>query len=105
MMEKVTHTPGPWTAKPFAVMDAEKTQGIGIYVGDDCLCDLVYAQGWSEKQVQANARLIAAAPELLAALKLLLNRASVLDQSATHDGLQNIDALVAARMAIEKAMG
>jgi hypothetical protein len=46
-----------------------------------------------------------AAPELLAALESLLTRADSLDQSATHDGLQNIAAIVGARAAIAKAKG
>lgn len=62
---KTKHTPGPWEAQEFAVMDAAKTKGIGIYCGDDCITDLVFGQGWSDDQVKANARLIAAAPELL----------------------------------------
>lgn len=54
----------------------------------------------------ANAHLIAAAPELLAALKNLLTRAQQeLKQDSTHDGLTNCDALAAARRAITKATG
>ena len=53
---------------------------------------------------EANARLIAAAPDLLAALLDLLSRAD-LDQSATHDGLENCNALAKCRAAIAKATG
>jgi len=53
---------------------------------------------------EANARLIAAAPDLLEALRDLLSRAD-LDQSATHDGLENCDALARCRAAIAKATG
>jgi hypothetical protein len=54
----------------------------------------------------ANARLMAAAPELLADLRDLLSRAeSELDQTATHDGLANCDALARCRAAIAKATG
>lgn len=54
----------------------------------------------------ANARLMAAAPDLLAALRDLLSRAeSELDQTATHDGLANCDALARCRAAIAKATG
>jgi hypothetical protein len=52
----------------------------------------------------ANARLMAAAPDLLAALLDLLSRAE-LDQSATHDGLENCNALAKCRAAIAKATG
>lgn len=54
----------------------------------------------------ANARLMAAAPELLAALSDLLAIAQEeLDQSATHDGLNNADHLARARAAIARATG
>jgi hypothetical protein len=55
---------------------------------------------------EANARLIAAAPDLLEALRDLLSRAEIeLDQTATHDGLANCDALTRCRAAIAKATG
>lgn len=50
-------------------------------------------------------RLFDAAPELLAALEYLLSRAQHLDQSPTHDGCENCDALARARVAIAKAKG
>lgn len=53
---------------------------------------------------EANARLISAAPDLLEALRDLLSRAD-LDQSATHDGLENCDALARCRAAIAKVTG
>lgn len=55
---------------------------------------------------EANARLIAAAPDLLEALRDLLSRAaSELNQTATHDGLANCDAIARCRAAIAKATG
>jgi hypothetical protein len=57
-------------------------------------------------ETTANARLMAAAPDLLEALRDLLSRAeSELDQTATHDGLANCDALARCRAAIAKATG
>ena len=54
---------------------------------------------------EANARLIAAAPDLLAALRDLLSRAEIeLDQTATHDGLANCDALANCLAAIIRAL-
>ncbi len=55
-------------------------------------------------EATANARLLAAAPDLLDALtNLYLVAQEQLDQSATHDGLTNCDWLAAARAAIAKA--
>lgn len=57
-------------------------------------------------ETTANARLIAAAPDLLEALRDLLSRAQeALDQTATHDGLANCDALARCRAVIAKATG
>jgi len=53
------HTPGPWVAK-----------GNNIWAGDECIGDVWSHDGqWSTRD--ANARLIAAAPEMLEALKLI----------------------------------
>lgn len=55
---------------------------------------------------EANARLMAAAPDLLDALtNLYLVAQEQLDQSATHDGLTNCDWLARCRAAIAKATG
>lgn len=59
------HTPGPWTIKP---VTADKVYPHGV-VGDD-LCRL------AKVVCEGDARLIAAAPELLAALERMV-RASV----------------------------
>jgi hypothetical protein len=53
----------------------------------------------------ANARLISAAPDLLSTLEKLLACASKLDQSATHEGLQNCEAIAQARRVLCKAKG
>jgi hypothetical protein len=66
----------------------------------------IVCHGWKEPEDDANANLIAAAPALLEALRFLVSRASVaMNQSVTHDGLANCDALVKARAAIAKAEG
>ena len=55
------HTPGPWTARE------PNGPGMGWRVGPAWLGEAP----WSE-ETSANARLIAAAPDMLAALELLL---------------------------------
>jgi hypothetical protein len=85
------HTPGPWVAQP----------------GDNFITDareIVIAQmhrHHPDEQVDANARLIAAAPELLAALVELLPHAARVIQGTT-EGQPLLDA---ARAAIAKATG
>jgi hypothetical protein len=78
----MTHTPGPWTlANPRQTMG--KWEQVQIRVGNDAICD-VYPHGTATLKARnnrtvsarvlsaedrANARLIAAAPDLLAVLK------------------------------------
>jgi hypothetical protein len=55
----------------------------------------------------ANARLIVRAvnshADLVAACRFMLSRSGAIDQSATHDGLTNADALARIRTALAKA--
>ena len=96
-MEEMKHTPGPWrigTAPPNGeqaigtirgMMVAVATTGVGM-----------------EKETLANARLIAAAPELLNALQGMLR-----DHKAVHGvgDLEMQPALFQAHAAIDKATG
>lgn len=54
---------------------------------------------------EAIARLIAAAPDLLAALQALTALSHLIPQPANHDGLQFADALAAAHAAVAAATG
>lgn len=84
---KVTHTPGPWRDQPLSRRDP--TPGVNIWItGPD---GQVVATLPDTAAGNANARLIAAAPDLLAALKLYVE----------HFG----DPLKVARPAIAKAEG
>ena len=64
------HTPGPWIAVGYQV-EVERDD-----VPDICSCDPENIDqehlNWDEKTVMANARLIAAAPDLLEALREFL---------------------------------
>lgn len=59
------HTPGPWT-----VTERSDHSEIHGNAGDELVCELPYING----NERSNARLIAAAPELLAALQGLVER-------------------------------
>jgi hypothetical protein len=66
----MTHTPGPWTASEPSELDGKCSvyaNGPIAYLGDN---------GAGIENVQANANLMAAAPELLAALEALLEHES-----------------------------
>ena len=66
-----THTPGPWDYTL-----AEETSSGGVYGNEKCVCDIIpkelqVAYDCEEVEIaNANARLIAAAPELLEQCKL-----------------------------------
>ena len=66
-----THTRGPWHYTL-----ADETSSGGVYGGEKCVCDIIpkelqVAYDCEELKItHANARLIAAAPEMLIALKI-----------------------------------
>lgn len=64
------HTPGPWTArapKPGTVAQGYISDVSQLGIGGLTVADCV--MGWTTEECEANARLIAAAPELLEALR------------------------------------
>ncbi len=89
------HTPGPWFAKRegFSTVYVEARIG-GGWVQEVAACGPTEA---GQEQQEANARLIAAAPELLEALQSVLN--SCLDSQGLADAYKQ------ARAAIAKATG
>lgn len=87
------HTPGPWGLTRWTAPD---DYGWSIKIGD--APHRLDVSAWSESS-EADARLIAAAPELLAALEAV---------EAVLDGRQPIDvpgAVMIARAAVAKARG
>ncbi len=96
------HTPGPWN------IDSMKAGSWFVSTGNDwSVCSRLSTVEHMEQQSYANARLIAAAPELLAALKILC------DDDASYHGNEiriacnshgeAIERLRIARAAIAKA--
>lgn len=100
-----THTPGPWVVARGDSVYARRGDGIPLAPIADCNTSRTVTAA----DRAANAALIAAAPELLAALRALL---PVIDKAWEYDGdvfgmLHNaaVDADAAARAAIAKAEG
>lgn len=102
-MNKPTHTPGPWTLKPNGVISGGKP--IQLPNGE-AVQQVAMATYLDDGDREANARLIAAAPELLEALRnaaTLLNAiAPLMERQGSHDYRHGAN-LVAA--AIAKAEG
>lgn len=102
------HTPGTW-----AVGVYEATDNFRSITQHACICDhdtlaLIAVTGpATDKQSQADARLMAAAPDLLAALEAVLQGFEHGDFRRTHPRQADSDpyhpALVAANAAIRKA--
>lgn len=88
---KTTHTPGPW--------DMMTAGGKQYVVGNKGNHGVAQIHGVDETKIQANARLIAAAPELLAALEDLLAWANL----SYSQNQQTIQVRDQARAAITKA--
>lgn len=90
----MTHTPGPWMLGADGATILAPETALGLHVA--YLCDAHGNQ--LTQRAGANGHLIAAAPELLAALKLLLEETEYF--SPPHD-----PATLAAKAAIAKAEG
>lgn len=98
---KAKHTPGPWTTGPHYTNEA-------IYIQQPCETSnggWLVATVWGEDK-EANARLIAAAPELLAALEAMVKADEAICENRgrkSDQAMQRIAALDAAIAAIAKA--
>ena len=75
-MSENKHTPGPWLISRYAPPMSNKGQAADIYIDDDngggeiTVCKMA-ADVEDREMIEANARLISAAPDLLKALKML----------------------------------
>jgi hypothetical protein len=123
---KPKHTPGPWTYRPHKFDDWGLVRGYDDYpVAQASTCRADDAQKdmhrkYNTDPAEANARLIAAAPELLAALKVAIwsqrdqredvlrdeGRDKALRPNRYNGNLQEIrNAIKASQRAIDKAEG
>jgi hypothetical protein len=75
----MSHTPGPWTSRPFG-------DSFAVLADDKrvCYCYGAFAD-WSKAQADANAHLVAAAPELLDAVGRALFHATLRGWATTED--------------------
>lgn len=89
------HTPGPWRV-------VQDPTNISLQVYGQTLALFECWRRSDEQTELANARLVAAAPDLLASLQLMVDR--FLDTEGSYGAWEN-DALEAARAAIAKATG
>lgn len=106
----MNHTPAPWTLEPPSVIGYADVR-FGIKGSDDGCATCISTVHTTDETAQANARLIAAAPDLLTALKKLLSFDDVRyanDRGRIDEGWQSdelVSALAACDTAIAKAEG
>lgn len=102
-MSGATHTPGPWQTDRNNV-HAGQIATIHHCKGNDWI--EVWSTNWPEDEdtQEANARLIAAAPELLAALEILVSQYDSSSDFTMGGNLTN-EGFLLGRAAIEKAKG
>lgn len=100
----VKHTPGPWARVPDERFRHDNSAGVRDATGSYVAAALDFNRSDRDAEVEANARLIAAAPELLATLKDVIAhlRSITLDPGDDED---DAPALVAAETLVAKAEG
>ena len=95
---KTKHTKAPWL---ITTIQGEDCLMVGGGDGSEVVADI--RTDWPEEEVESNARLIAAAPELLEALEGLANCAGLTWLNGYKDELDA--AMTTARAAIARAKG
>lgn len=96
---QTTHTPGPWAFRPESRNIVSTPENDGHYVTIGGLSESLFI---TAREHAANARLLAAAPELLAALVALVEEADLGEVDLDDDDRAKLDD---ARAAIAKATG
>lgn len=118
-MNEAKHTPGPWAVSKgydgsISVSATRAYRINNISAGTPIICDVYQHPEFNSFSGAANARLIAAAPELLEALKWYENQAKEMGKAAIHSDSKRILELMKeiavdygelARAAIAKATG
>jgi len=96
-MNTTQHTPGPWVYDSFGHTSFAFNDN-----REDYSARIEWAPDMSDEEVDANARLIASAPDLLVALEQAIPH---LEKVAGLSGGDGVLTLAAARAAIAKAKG
>jgi hypothetical protein len=97
----ISHTPGPWSHERVLRSGPHDAPFLCLFAHGEVL-GRAYKPDADGQSAEANARLMAAAPDLLAALKLLTKAANKHPDDCTPNLAK---ALEAARAAIAKARG
>lgn len=93
-MSGVKHTPGPWFGQAGFSDDVEITAESREGMAAICSMDLDFT-GHIGVEQEANARLIAAAPDLLEALIAALDAANALEISSAHFPRATVESAIA----------
>ena len=102
---KTEHTPGPWVLGDSDLYCSSLSVHCGTRQGHTTICRMVSLEyGIGIGEVEANCRLISAAPELLEALHAILENDGG-EGSKCFDAIRLFDAREEARAAIAKATG
>lgn len=100
---KPQHTAGPWKFSPHG--DGYLVTRYDVYVAGHGICGVMQTRAATEQQCEANARLIAAAPEMLAALRAFEYAENYEADETDHyaEAISNANEMM--RAAISKAEG
>lgn len=105
-MNKPKHTPGPWTYGEYFVVPAMATGDDGRFSIAKVFEPVYHPTGAHREEVCANARLIAAAPDMLAALEAIAEAANAGVIMSGDDYTRDARLVMSqARTAIAKAKG
>jgi hypothetical protein len=89
------HTPGPWTADQYGGIEDARGMTVAVCVQGEQWQTADGGIDVEEFPYEANARLMAAAPELLEALKELYNASLVMEQPRFYKALAEAKKVIA----------
>jgi len=87
------HTPAPWVARTYSTETVR--DAVGIYAGSMLLPIVPDIAGRSIEECDANIRLVAAAPDLLAALRNVIASYRANDPDSMANAVNDVEAAIA----------